>query len=425
MYGSTHFASARLASSPTRAELPSAESLCAHAGSGLADGDPLVAPLVLSTTFCQSGLASEDGQGSRAAHRYSRESNPTVAALERALAALEDAPHALSFTTGLAAETALFLGLLQSGDHVVCSRAIYGGTTRLLQRILAPFGLRATFVDTADLAATAAAFEAHTKLLFAETPANPTLALSDLRALAELAHARGALLAVDNTFLTPVLQRPLDLGADLTVSSTTKFVEGHSTALGGAIVTRDPALHERLFFLRKCTGGIQSPFQAWLTLQGLKTLPLRLRRQSASAAAIAEQLAAHPEVAVLHYPTRTQGELASRQHLGAHGAVVSFELHGGYERARALVEQVRLCRLVEHVGGVETLLTHSASMTHAGVSREERERSGIREGLLRLSVGLEEPREILADLDRALAATREFAAATPACAGLSTVEVRA
>ncbi|MBL8900515.1 MAG: PLP-dependent transferase, partial [Planctomycetes bacterium] len=215
-----------------------------------------------------------------------------------------------------------------------------------------------------------------------------------------------------------------DLGADLTVSSTTKFVDGHSTALGGVIVTRDPALHERLFFLRKCTGAIQSPFQAWLTLQGVKTLPLRLRRQSESAARIAEHLAAHPEVRVLHYPTRSNAALASHQHLGAHGAVLSFELAGGYERARAFVQHVRLCRLVEHVGSVETLLTHSASMTHAGVPREERERIGIAEGLLRLSVGLEEPSELLADLDRALQATREFAAATPSAATLRAVEVR-
>ncbi|MBL8897948.1 MAG: aminotransferase class V-fold PLP-dependent enzyme, partial [Planctomycetes bacterium] len=397
MSGSTHCGSHSSASAHSdgfaRSSAPfaSADTLCAHAGAGFEDGEPLAAPLILSTTFCQRGLAGSDGNGSRAAHRYSRESNPTVAALEQALAALEDAPHALSFTTGLAAETALFLGLLQSGDHVVCSRALYGGTTRLLQRILSPFGLRSTFVDTADLAATAAAFEARTKLLFVETPANPTLALSDLRALAQLAHARGALLAVDNTFLTPVLQRPLDLGADLTVSSTTKFVDGHSTALGGVIVTRDPALHERLFFLRKCTGAIQSPFQAWLTLQGLKTLPLRLRRQSESAARIADHLAAHPEVRVLHYPPRANAALAAHQHLGAHGAVLSFELAGGYERARAFVRHVRLCRLVEHVGSVETLLTHSASMTHAGVPREERERIGIAEGLLRLSVGLEEP----------------------------------
>jgi cystathionine beta-lyase/cystathionine gamma-synthase len=262
----------------------------------------------------------------------------------------------------------------------------------------------------------ASALRPSTRLVFVETPANPTLELCDVRAIAALAHARGALVAVDNTFLTPVLQRPLELGADLSVYSTTKFIEGHSAALGGAIVGRDAALLEELRFVRKCTGAIQAPFNAWLTLQGLKTLPLRLRRQSESARTIAEWLAAHPATTVVHYPGLAafeQRELASAQHLGADGAVVSFELQGGYTAARRLLAGVRLCRLVEHVGSVESLLTHSASMTHASVPPEERAAVGISEGLVRLSVGLEAPEDVIADLELALELATEAREAAP------------
>ncbi len=391
----------------------SAETLCAHAGQGGRDGDPLVFPIVQSTSF------SRDGLQSRAEHAYSRVSNPTVAALERALGELEGAPPAVAFATGLAAETALLLAVLRAGDHVVCGRAVYGGTTRLLQRVLAGFGVEADFVDATDPGAVAAALRPATRLVFVETPANPTLVLTDIAALAALARRTGVLLAVDNTFLTPVLQRPLDLGADVAVYSTTKFIEGHSAALGGTLVTHDAALLERLRFVRKSTGAIQSPFNAWLTLQGLKTLPLRLLRQSESARQLADELARRPEVARVHYPTRLPGSqtaLAERQHLGAHGAVLSFELRGGEPAARALLSRVRLCRLAEHVGSVETLLTHSASMTHADVPADERRRAGIGDGLLRLSIGLEDPQEILRDLLAALEAAPAAEEAT--CAAI-------
>ena len=372
------------------------ETRCVRSARGRGDGASLVQPLVQSTTFVREGLES------RAEHRYSRESNPTVAALESALGDLEGAPPAVAYSTGLAAETGLFQTLLSAGDHVVCSRAVYGGTTRLLQKILARFGVAATFVDTRDLDLLAAAIRPETKLLFLETPANPTLDLTDVRAAAAIARRAGVLSAVDNTFLTAVLQRPLDLGADFSVLSTTKFVDGHSAALGGAIVGRDEALLAELRFVRKCTGTIQTPFNAWLTLQGLKTLPLRIRRQSESAAWIAESLAGLEDVARVFYPTLLARDLAERQHLGAHGAVVSFELAGGFERARAFLSRVELCTLVEHVGSVETLLTHSASMTHGGVSPEDRTAAGVSEGLLRLSVGLEDPGDVLADLEQAI-----------------------
>ncbi|MEQ8763738.1 MAG: aminotransferase class I/II-fold pyridoxal phosphate-dependent enzyme [Planctomycetota bacterium] len=380
------------------------DTLCPRLAQGQGDGDPLVIPIVQSTTFCRSGLDS------RAEHRYSRESNPTVAALETALGRLESAPPAVAFATGLAAEAALFQSLLTAGDHVVCSRAVYGGTTRLLQQVLPKQGIETTFVDSTDCEAVAHALRAETKLVFIETPANPTLVLSDIARIAVIAHARGALLAVDNTFLTPVLQQPLELGADFSVYSTTKFIEGHSVALGGAVVGRDPELLDELRFIRKCTGGVQAPFNAWLTLQGLKTLPLRLQRQSENARILAEWLSVHPDVATCHYPSLhgfAQKRLAGEQHRGAHGAVVAFELDGGAERARGILNAVRLCRLVEHVGSVETLLTHSASMTHGGVAPEEREATGVTEGLLRLSVGLENPLDVCADLQQALEATSE------------------
>ncbi len=388
--------------SPTESGNPlDLSTLCAQAGRGRKDGEPLVPPLVQSTTYARDGIESS------AEHGYSRVSNPTVSALETALGDLEDAPPAVAFATGLAAETALFQALLSSGDHVVASRALYGGTTRLLRQILGRFGVEVTFADTRDLEEIARAFRPSTRLLFLETPANPTLDVTDLAAASALAGARGVRVAVDNTFLTAALQRPLDLGADVSVYSTTKFIEGHSVALGGALVARDPKLLEELRFVRKCTGAIQSPFGAWLTLLGLKTLPLRLARQSASAAWIAERLAGRADVARVHYPTLVAPDLAARQHLGAHGAVLSFELEGGYERACSVLRHVELCTLVEHVGSVETLLTHSASMTHGAVPPEDRRAAGVSEELLRLSVGLERPEDVLADLERAFALSAE------------------
>jgi len=373
--------------------------LCAHGGTGAGDGNPLSTPIVQSTTFCR------DGVGSSCTHQYSRVSNPTVAALEAALGELEEAPPAVCFASGLAAETALLLALVASGDHVVCGRTIYGGTTRLLRQILAPLGVETTFVDSTSTAAIRAALRPRTRVVFVETPANPTLELTDIGAVSRAAHEVGAVVVVDNTFLTPVLQQPLALGADVTVSSTTKFTEGHSVASGGAVVSRDAGLLDRVRFVRKSTGGIQSPVNAWLTLNGLKTLPIRLERQSASAAEVARWLAGHSGVVRAIYPGLDgfgQRALAEAQHLGADGAVVSFEVEGGAAGARALASSVRVCRLVEHVGAVETLLTHSATMTHADVPARAREEAGITDGLFRLSVGLESPRVIIADLDRAL-----------------------
>ena len=377
----------------------SADLVCPGLGRELGDGHAAVTPLVQSTTFARGAI------GSTCEHQYSRVSNPTVAELERVLGELDDAPPAPCFATGLAAETALFLALAKSGDHIVCGQSVYGGTTRLLREVLAPLGIDSTFVDATDPANVAGAVRPNTRVIFAETPANPSLELCDIGAISRIAKAAGAKLVVDNTFMTPVLQKPLDFGADICVYSTTKFIEGHSAALGGAVSSRDDAFITRLRFIRKCTGAIQTPFGAWLTLQGVRTLPLRLRHQSASAAAIANWLARQPGVARVNYPALATGEqarLASIQHLGWHGAVVSFDV-GSLEAACDLARRVRVCRLAEHVGSVETLLTHPATMTHADVPRRQRELAGITDGLLRLSVGLEPARAITDDLAAALA----------------------
>ena len=340
---------------------------------------------------------------------YSRVTNPTVEALEQVLGRLEQAPPSVCFSSGLAAETALFLALLKSGDHVVLSEAIYGGTVRLIRQIFSGLGVTASFVDATDAQNIADALQKNTRLVFIETPANPTLCLNDIRAIAAVTRKAGIPLAVDNTFLTPVLQQPLELGADISVYSTTKHIEGHSSALGGAITCRDQQIIDKLRWIRKSTGSIQTPQNAWLTLRGIKTLPLRIRQHSRNADIIANELARDPRVKTVNYPgldSFAQTELASQQHLGGHGGVISFELHGGYDATCRFLRSVKLCA-VEHIGSVETLLTHPASMTHADVPREQLEAVGLTPGLVRLSVGLEDPRDILADLYSAI----EFALA--------------
>lgn len=387
----------------------SSSTLAVHAGN---DPDPatgaIVQPIVQSTSYAQRGV------GDSPPFAYSRVSNPTVAALEKALGALEGAPPAVAFSSGLSATTSLFLALLKAGDEVLVSDVVYGGTTRLLQQILAPLGVAARWIDTADAAQVRASITGRTRLVFVETPANPTLILTDIRAVADATNAAGVPLVVDNTFLTAALQRPLDLGADITLYSTTKFIEGHNATIGGAIVSRDEPLLERLRFIRKSLGTIQSPFEAWLTLRGIKTLPLRIREQSRGAGIIARFLEAHPRIERVHYPglaSFPQADLAARQHALAgssptgknwHGGIVAFEVKDGLEGAKRLLAGARLITVAENCGAVESLLTHSATMTHADVPRAQREAAGITDGLVRLSVGLEDPLDLIEDLDRAL-----------------------
>ena len=370
-----------------------------HAGQGPDPGTgAILTPIFQSTTYVQQAVGVHKG------HTYSRASNPTVSVLEACLGELEDAPPSVCFSTGMAAETALALALLRSGDHVVVSEVCYGGTVRLLREILSGFGVEASFVDAKSPAVVAAAITPRTRLVFVETPANPTLALTDIAAVAAVCRQAGVLLAVDNTFQTPVLQRPLDLGADISVYSTTKHIEGHNSTVGGALTSRDAALLERLRFVRKSVGSIQSPFESWLTLRGIKTLPLRLRQHSAHAQAVASWLEAHPRVTRVLYPglpSFPQHELALRQQRG-HGGILAFEIEGGLVAGTALMNAVRLCALAESLGAVETLVTHPASMTHGDVPREQRERAGVTDGLVRLSVGLEDPADIIADLGQAI-----------------------
>jgi cystathionine beta-lyase/cystathionine gamma-synthase len=376
------------------------ETLALHAG---AAPDPttgaLLTPIYQTTTYTQEAVGVDKG------YTYSRAGNPTVSALERRLAALEGAEYATCFSTGLAATTALFLGLLKAGDRVVLSEAVYGGTVRLLREILAPFGVIADFVDTSNADVFRAAVErAPTKLVFIETPANPTLKLTDIALAAELSHSANALLVVDNTLLTPVLQRPFDLGADVVLHSTTKFIEGHNATVGGALITRDRELHERFDYVRKSTGTIQSPFDAWLTLQGAKTLPLRIRQHAENALEIARFLEQHPQIERVIYPgleSFPQYELTKRQQSSG-GALIAFEVAGGTQAGIDLMNSVKLCALAENLGAAETLITHPASMTHSAVPAAQRASAGITDGLVRLSVGLENPADVIADLESAL-----------------------
>lgn len=358
----------------------------------------ILAPIHQSATFVQEAVGVHKG------FTYTRSGNPTVAALERVLGALEDAPQAACFGTGLAAIHALFLSLLRSGDRAVVSEVVYGGTVRLARRFLEGLGIEVRFVDTTDLAALEDALRVETKLVLVESPANPTLALTDLAAAAAAAHEAGALLAVDNTFLTPALQQPLELGADVSVYSTTKYVEGHNATLGGALVARDERLLERFRLAQSTLGSPQSPFEAWLTLRGVKTLELRMREHSRNALEVARFLESHPAVARVAFPgldSFPQRALAQRQQQDF-GGMIAFELEGGAPAGVRLMNALELCSLAESLGAVETLVTHPASMTHAALEREERERLGIGDGLVRLSVGLEDPADLIEDLRRGL-----------------------
>jgi methionine-gamma-lyase len=345
-------------------------------------------------------------RGEESGFIYTRIGNPTTEALQNTVAALEHGSSALATASGMAATSTVFLGLLKSGDHVVCSNAVYGPTRVLLERELVRFGIRTTFVETSDTDAVRAALEPGTRLLFVETPANPTLTVTDLAACAELARARGALLAVDNTFASPYLQTPLDLGADIVVHSMTKFINGHSDVVAGMIVVRDPGLHKQLRPVLTIFGATIDPHQAWLVLRGVKTLGLRMAQAQASAQKVAEFLRGHKAVAWVSYPglpDHPHHERAKSQMRGF-GAMVCFGPHGGYPAVQCILNRVRLCTLGVSLGGVETLIQHPATMTHASLSDEARAAAGIGPDLIRLALGIEDAEDLIADLDQALAA---------------------
>ncbi len=361
----------------------------------------ILTPIYQSTTYVQPSVDEYLSRG----YSYSRSANPTVRALELKLADLEGGADCACFGTGMAAVQGVMLAFLNAGDHAVISDVAYGGTYRLTTKVLSRFGVEFTFADTSDPDAVRAAMRDNTRLLFSETPANPTMKTSDIAALSEIARAAGAVHAVDNTFLTPYFQRPLELGADISVHSTTKYMDGHNATVGGAAVSRTAEQHEQVAFIQNSTGSIMSPQVAWLTLQGCKTLSIRMDQQSANAMAIAEFLEAHPKVAQVCYPglaSFAQHELASRQASGF-GAMLWFEVKGGLAAGKRLMDSVELWSLAENLGSVESLITHPVTMTHADVDEAERQRVGIIDGLVRLSVGLEDADDLIGALERALA----------------------
>jgi cystathionine gamma-synthase len=375
---------------------------CVHAG---VQPDPaygaVTPPIYLSSTFGFRDICTTVG------YDYTRSGNPTRTAAEEAIALLEGGAGATCTSTGMSA-VLLALNLLPHGSRLLCTVDCYGGTFRTLEHARGAYGLETTYLDLADLGAVRAALEAGVRMVWIETPSNPLLRLTDIRAVAELAHARGALVVVDNTFLSPVLQRPFELGADLVVHSTTKYLNGHSDVVGGAVVAApgQPALVQRIQAMNNLLGTSQSPHDAFLVLRGLKTLLLRMKAHETGAQAVAAFLARHPQVARVHYPgleTHPQHALARRQQRGF-GAMLSFELREG-TRARVdhVLRTLRWFTLAESLGGVESLVAHPASMTHASMTPEARRRAGITDGVIRLSIGIEDAADLIADLDQSLA----------------------
>ena len=376
------------------------ETLCIHAGQ---EPDPIhgavMTPIVLASTFAQKSPGKYD------AYDYSRAGNPTRTALEGCLAALEGARHGVAFGSGCAATTAMLLGL-KSGDHVLCGDDVYGGTFRIFDKVMKQWGLEASFMDMSDPAKVRAAVRPNTRMIWLETPSNPMLKIFDIAAIAEIAQKAGAQLAVDNTFATPMLQRPLDLGATMVVHSTTKYLNGHSDVVGGAVLTSDDAQAEKLHFLQKSVGGVPSPFDCYMVLRGLKTLGVRMKQHVASAKVLAERLTTNKQVERVFYPGLTSHkghEIAARQ-MKAPGGMISFELAGGLPASKAFLESLRVFVCAESLGGVESLAEHPAIMTHASVPADARAALGIGDGLIRLSVGLEDLDDLAEDLDRGFAA---------------------
>jgi len=357
----------------------------------------IMTPIHLTSTYVQQGLGKHKG------YEYSRVSNPTRTVLEKNIAALENGKQGLAFASGMAAEAAIFQ-LLKAGDHAIASRNVYGGTYRLAKLVLNDYGLEFDFVDTTDVATIKAAIKPNTKMVFVETPTNPTMEITDLAAVAKLCRAKKLVSVVDNTFATPYLQNPLKFGIDIVLHSATKYLNGHSDMLGGLVVLNSRPLTERLRFIQKSVGAIMSPFEAWMCLRGIKTLAVRMARHDMNALEVAAFLHTHRKVKKLNYPgllSHPQHRLAQKQMRGF-GGMISFDL-GSLEKAKKLLSAVRLCSLAESLGGVETLISHPATMTHASVPPDERERIGVTDGLVRISVGIEDVEDIIADLKQALA----------------------
>jgi len=378
------------------------DTLCIHGGQAPdAVSGAVMTPIVLASTFAQ------DGPGAPRGFDYSRAGNPTRAALEGCYAAVEGAKHGVAFGSGCAATTTLLL-TLKSGDHVLAGSDLYGGTFRIFDKVMKPFGLEASFLDMTDPGAVAAAVQPNTRMIWLETPSNPRLKIFDIARIAEIARSSDLVFVVDNTFATPLLQRPLDLGATASVHSATKYLNGHSDVIGGAIMTSDDALADQLHFLQKSVGAVPSPFDCYLVLRGMKTLGVRMRRHVESAQEIAAWLAKHPQVERVYYPGLESHEghaVAARQMKGP-GGMITFDLAGGLAAARRFLEALRVFVCAESLGGVESLAEHPALMTHASIPLEMRRALGIGDGMVRLSVGLEDARDLRKDLEAGFAAAR-------------------
>lgn len=369
-----------------------------HAGQ---EPDPstgsVMTPIFQTSTYAQAGIGDNKG------FEYSRSGNPTRTALEECLASIENGKHGLAFASGLAAETAI-LSLLSSGDHVVSGDDLYGGTYRLFERVMSRYQIQATYVGAADVASYEKAIRPNTRMIWLETPTNPLLSLTDIKAVVEIAHSRNLLVVVDNTFATPYLQQPLELGADIVVHSTTKYINGHSDVVGGAVITNNDELYESIKFYQNAAGGVPGPFDAWLTMRGIKTLAVRMRQHEQNAREIANFLSEHPAVEKVYYPGLTSHpdhELAKRQ-MNGFGGMVSFVMKGSYADLQTKVRRFKVIALAESLGGVESLVCHPASMTHGSIPREIRESRGLTDMLLRLSIGIEDVEDLIAELDQVL-----------------------
>jgi cystathionine gamma-lyase len=369
-----------------------------HAGQ---QEDPLagavMTPIYQTSTYVQEGLGRHKG------YEYARTQNPTREALERNVASLEGGQYGFAFGSGLAA-TDTVLKLLSAGDHVVCGENVYGGTHRLMERVYARLGLSFTFVDARDIRNIERAVTPATRMIYCETPTNPMMHITDLSAVGDLTQARGLLLAVDNTFATPFFQRPLSMGADIVIHSTTKYLNGHSDMVGGVVITSREDLAERVGFLQNGAGAIPGPMDCWLALRGIKTLPLRMRRHDENGRRIAQWLSQHRAITKIYYPglpSHPQHDLACRQ-MSGFGGMISIDL-GDPDKARRVAERTKIFALAESLGGVESLIGHPASMTHASVPVAMRQAMGLTDSLIRLSCGIEDAEDLMADLEQALA----------------------
>ena len=379
---------------------------CVHAGFSPDASGAIVTPIYQVSTFSFRDVdhGADLFSGKEKGYIYTRMANPTIEALERAVAVLEEGYMGLGCASGMAAIHTTFAAFASAGDHVICSESVYGPTNTLLKTVMTRFGVETTFVDTSDLEAIGKALKKNTKIIYVETPGNPTLVISDLAAVADIAHEHGARLVVDNTFMSPILQKPLTLGADVVVHSMTKFINGHADVVAGMIVVKNEDDYKHFRKVLNQIGGVIDPFNAFLVARGIKTLAIRMERHCANAAKIANYLEGHEKIERVYFPglsSHPQFEIAERQMKGP-GGVISFELKGGIEAGKTLMNSLHLCTLAVSLGGVETLIEHPASMTHASMSAEDRAAAGITDGLVRIAVGIEHVDEIISDLDQGL-----------------------